>query len=249
MNILLLVSAFLLGSIIASFATVVAERLHTGEPWVSGRSRCNSCSRHLTARDLVPVFSWLLSGGRCRKCSAKVPGSYALLEASTGAAFVLAVHMNGITPELLPFLASLSVLVFIVAYDIRHTIVPWTASLLLIAFSLAHALLVSPSVSSLGGTLLTAGLIGGGFFLAHALSRGRAMGLADAPISFALSLLVAPYAFTGLLFSFWIGAVWGIGVLALRRGGPRMGIEVPFAPFLALGYLLAYFVQWNPLAF
>ena len=39
----------------------------------------------------------------------------------------------------------------------------------------------------------------------------------------------------------------GVLILVLRRGGPRMGIEVPFVPFLAIGYLLAFFTQWNPL--
>jgi prepilin signal peptidase PulO-like enzyme (type II secretory pathway) len=64
-----------------------------------------------------------------------------------------------------------------------------------------------------------------------------------------LSLLVGSQAFVGLVFSFWVGAVIGIGILVLRRGGPTMGIEVPFVPFLAVGYLLAFFTQWNPFLF
>lgn len=248
MDFIPLVGAFLFGSVIASFATVVAERLHTGESWVSGRSRCNSCGRHLTSRDLVPVFSWLLSGGRCRTCGGKVPGAYALIEGATGAAFMLAVYRLGFVPELALVLAFLSVLAFTVAYDVRHTVIPRTASMLLVLLSLSFAGYHALSLASFGEALLTAGIIGAGFFLFYALSRGRAMGLADAPLSFALSLLVAPYAVAGLLYSFWIGGVWGIGVLVTRRGGPRMGIEVPFAPFLAIGYLLAYLIQWNPLA-
>jgi prepilin signal peptidase PulO-like enzyme (type II secretory pathway) len=100
----------------------------------------------------------------------------------------------------------------------------------------------------LGTTLFTAGMIGLAFLLLHLLSGGRAMGLGDAPVALSLSLLCAPYAFSGVLFSFWIGAIIGIAILVMRRGGPRMGIEVPFVPFLAAGYLLAYFIQWNPLA-
>ncbi len=96
---------------------------------------------------------------------------------------------------------------------------------------------------------ITAGVIGLGFLLMHVLSKGKAMGLGDAPIALALSLMVAPYAFAGLLFSFWIGALLGIGILATRQGGPTMGIEVPFVPFMAAGFLLAYFLQWNPLSF
>ena len=71
------------------------------------------------------------------------------------------------------------------------------------------------------------------------------MGLADAPLSFGLAILVGPIAFSGFIFSFWIGAILGIAMLLRRPAGSRMGIEVPFAPYLAAGFLLAYFTQWN----
>jgi prepilin signal peptidase PulO-like enzyme (type II secretory pathway) len=96
---------------------------------------------------------------------------------------------------------------------------------------------------------MIAGAIALFFFLLHVLSSGRAMGLGDAPVALALSLMAGTQAIAGLLFSFWIGALYGIFVLSTRRGGPRMGIEVPFVPFLALGFLLALFTAWNPLGF
>lgn len=74
------------------------------------------------------------------------------------------------------------------------------------------------------------------------------MGLGDAPSVLGLSLLVGPGSvLPGVLFSFWIGALYGIVVLMTTPKGHRMGIEVPFVPFLALGFLLAYFTGWNPL--
>jgi prepilin signal peptidase PulO-like enzyme (type II secretory pathway) len=79
------------------------------------------------------------------------------------------------------------------------------------------------------------------------LSRGRAMGLGDTPAVFGLSLLAGRTAVAGVLFSFWVGGVIGICILALRKGGPKMGIEVPFVPFMAVGFLIALFTQWNPL--
>jgi prepilin signal peptidase PulO-like enzyme (type II secretory pathway) len=81
----------------------------------------------------------------------------------------------------------------------------------------------------------------------YALSRGRWMGLGDAPIAFSLSLLAGSHAIAGLLYSFWIGGAIGVFILVLAKRGHRMGIEVPFVPFLAAGYLLALFTQWNPL--
>lgn len=247
-DLLLLVAFFFLGSVIASFAAVVAERLNTGQSWVKGRSACNSCGRELAAGDLVPVVSWLLARGRCRTCGVRIPASYAVGEAVLGTLFALAYLKLGFSPALLALLGTFSVLAFIVLYDLRHTVVPAVASSMLIILSLAYALLTSGGAEQLGQTLMVAGAIGLAFFLLHYVSKGRAMGLGDSPVALALALLTGgSLAFAGLLFSFWIGAVIGIGILVAAPKGHRMGIEVPFVPFLAAGYALAYFTQWNPL--
>lgn len=245
---LLLIGFFFLGAIVASFMAVIAERLYTGQSWVRGRSACNSCSRELSAADLVPVLSWLCSRGRCRTCYARIPILYAIGEATLGILFVLAYLKLGMSLALMVLLATFAVLAFIVMYDLRHTVVPTVASTLLVVLSLFYAFFTSGGAEHLGQTLMTAGVIGFGFFLLHYLSRGRAMGLGDSPVALALALLTGgSLAIAGLLFSFWIGAVVGIGILVATPKGHRMGIEVPFVPFLAAGYMLAYFTQWNPL--
>lgn len=239
---------FALGSVLASFTAVIAERLHTGQSWVNGRSRCNSCNRELSALDMVPVLSWLVFRGRCRTCCARVPALYALSEVLLGSVFALSYLKLGLVLSLAPLLMAFSVLAFIVMYDLRHTIVPMTSSLLLILFSLLYAVLSMGAGARLGLTLVVAGVISLFFFLLYAGSRGRAMGLGDAPVALALSILVGgSLAVPGLLFSFWLGALVGIAILAMTPKGHRMGIEVPFVPFLAAGYLLAFFTQWNPL--
>ncbi|HWH16377.1 MAG TPA: prepilin peptidase [Candidatus Paceibacterota bacterium] len=248
MDTLIGLALFSLGAVLASFLAVVAERLYTGESWVKGRSRCNSCAEHLTGRDLVPVFSWIASGGRCRTCGSQVPISYMVGEATLGSVFLLGYLSLGFSLLLPLFLLIVSVLAFIVLYDLRHTVVPVFASRTLVVLSLLYAFLASPDLQALGLTLLTAGMVSLFFFLAYAISRGRAMGLGDAPVALALCLLVGgPFALPGFLFSFWIGGIVGIAILVSRPKGRRMGIEVPFVPFLAAGYLLAFFTQWNPL--
>ncbi len=234
-----------LGAIFGSFIGVVAERLHTGQSWVSNRSRCNSCTRILGAGDLVPVVSWLASRGRCFGCSARIPWTYVITEAVLGVLFALSYLALGLTAALPLFLAALVVLGFIVLYDLRHTVIPRIASTLLTVLSVWFAYLQAPSLQEFGGAVFAAGGIGLAFVLLHLLSRGKAMGLGDAPIAFALSLLAAPLAVTGLIFSFWIGALYGIVVLVMRRPGTTMKSEVPFAPFLAAGFLLAFFTGWN----
>jgi leader peptidase (prepilin peptidase) / N-methyltransferase len=174
---------------------------------------------------------------------------YLFLELSLGGLFALAYLTLGLSLVLIPFLIALAVLAFIVVYDLRHTLVPPEASCTLALLALLVAFLHSETLSVFGAALIWAGSIALFFFLLHVCSRGRAMGLGDTPVAFALSLLVAPYALAGLLFSFWIGALCGIIILGMRRGRPTMGVEVPFVPFMAAGFLLAYFTTWNPLPF
>ncbi len=235
-----------LGAIIGSFAGVVAERLFTGESWMMDRSRCNSCARELSGLDLVPVLSWLVFSGRCRSCGSKIPVLYAIVEGTLAVLFLLSYLKLGLSLSLLFLLVFLGVLMVTVLYDLRHTIVPPGASALLIVLSLGYAFISYPT-HALGLYLMIAGGIGLAFTLFFLLSGGRAMGLGDAPIAFALSLLVGSQAISGLLFSFWIGAAVGIVILVTRPKGARMGIEVPFVPFMAAGFLLAFFTLWNPL--
>lgn len=247
MEVITTIFFFALGAVLASFIGVLAERIYTGEALFTGRSRCNSCNRQLTVLDLVPVFSWLVSRGRCRTCKARVPVLYAVSEALLGLLFVLSYLQFGLTLQTGTLLLILCVLMFIVLYDLRHMIVPPVASVLLVLLSGIYALHTWSGIT-LAHVCIVSGVVALGFFLLFALSRGRAMGLGDSPVALALSLVAGPQALAGLLFSFWAGAFIGIGILVSRPKGSRIGIEVPFVPFLALGYLFALFTQWNPLA-
>lgn len=236
------------GAMLASFVGVVAERIHTGATWVNDRSKCDSCRTTLGPRDLIPVFSWLLSLGACRHCGSKVSARHLLVELTTACVFFAAALVLGASVALAAFLAAALVLLFIVLYDMRHTVVPTGPVLAFVLLSLVYAVASAETIPMLGESLVIAGVLGTIFLLFHLLSKGRAMGLGDAPVALGLALLVGPYAaLPGLLFSFWIGGLYGIVVLVSVPRGHRMGIEVPFVPFLALGFLLAFFTGWNPL--
>lgn len=250
MDLLFPIAVALLGSILASFIGVIAERIGTGQSWARGRSLCNSCATVLPAGDLVPIASWLSTGGRAACCGARLPLAYLASEVALAISFYFAALTLGPTSALAVFLLALSLLAFIVLYDLRHMVVPREASSLFILAALAFAYMEAPALALFGLTLLVAGATGLAFFLAHILSRGRVMGLGDSPVSLGLCLLTgAAGALPGLVFSFWIGGLCGILILVRRPPGRRMGIEVPFVPFLAAGFLLAFFTGWNPFLF
>jgi len=249
MELLPLSVLFILGAIIASFMGVVAARLHTGASIVVGRSRCDACNAPLTPLMMVPIVSYLISGGRAQCCGARLSPLAPVSEALLGGLFVLAYLKVGLSSVLLLLLAALSLLLALVLYDLAHQILP---PRLLAAFLAASALvgyLSAASFAEFRTTLFTALLIAGSLVFVHVASRGRAMGFSDAPLVFGLSLFAGPSAFPGFIFSFWIGAAIGIILLARRPAGSRMRVEVPFAPFLAAGFILAYFTQWNPFIF
>lgn len=239
---------FLLGAIIASFIGVVVARLNTGQSVVAGRSRCDACNVPLGALMLVPILSHFAVGGRASCCGARLSPTAPVTELLLGGLFVLSYVKLGFAILLPWVLLAIALLLALVLYDLAHQILP---PVLLTAFVVTGAIagyLAAPDTDAFFLTLSTAFFVGGSLAALHFLSRGRAMGFSDAPLAFGLALLTGAAAIPGFIFSFWIGASIGIIVLARRPRGSRMGVEVPFAPFLAAGFLLAYFTQWNPFA-
>lgn len=105
MEIVIIVYIGLIGLLIGSFLNVVIYRLPHGETIVSGRSHCPVCGHNLSGLDLVPVFSFLLLGRRCRYCKAPISWRYMIVELTvglffTGAAIVLK-PWSGLTDAIL----------------------------------------------------------------------------------------------------------------------------------------------------
>ena len=240
---------FLLGAIIASFIGVVTARLATGQSFLRGRSRCDACAMLLGPYQLVPILSYFATKGRSYCCGARLSWVAPLSEFLLGALFVLAYCTVGFTYALPFMLAALSLLLALVLYDLAHQILPFPLLIPFVVVSALFSILSADSVQAFLNTFLVASVLAGILATIHVVSRGRAMGLADTPFVFGCALLAGPAAFSGFIFSFWIGAIIGILLLVRRPRGSRMGVEVPFAPFLAAGFLLAYFTQWNPFIF
>ena len=80
--------AALLGACMGSFLNCAAWRVVHGESVLRGRSHCDVCGHVLAPRDLVPVFSYVFSHGRCRYCGAKLSPRHAVGEAVAALVFV-----------------------------------------------------------------------------------------------------------------------------------------------------------------
>lgn len=236
---------FLLGAIIASFMGVVAGRLGTGQSPLKGRSRCDACGKDLEPKALIPIVSYFLTRGRASCCGARITVWAPVSEAVLGALYVLAYLKLGLDLSLIFVFGAYALLLSLVMYDLMHQILPPELLFSFIGVAAVARFLLSESTFSFAVTVLVGFVLALVLGLIHVLSKGRAMGLADAPFVFGLALLVGHSALTGFVYSFWVGAVVGLIILARRPRGSRIGVEVPFAPFLAAGFLLAYFLPWN----
>ena len=91
MIVVVLVSAFLFGLIVGSFANVVLVRVPAGESIVQPASHCPSCETPVRPYDNLPVVSWLALRGRCRDCGWHIPARYPLVELAGGVIAVVVV--------------------------------------------------------------------------------------------------------------------------------------------------------------
>jgi leader peptidase (prepilin peptidase) / N-methyltransferase len=97
---LLLVLA-IVGLNIGSFLNVVIGRIPAGQSIVSPPSRCPRCGSSIAWFDNIPVLSYLILGGKCRKCRAPISVRYPIIEITTSVCFVLQGMVHGDDPPML----------------------------------------------------------------------------------------------------------------------------------------------------
>jgi leader peptidase (prepilin peptidase)/N-methyltransferase len=121
--------AFLYGLAIGSFLNVVIFRLPAGQSIVSPGSRCPSCGNAITARDNIPVVSYVLLRGRCRHCRTRISARYPSVELFTGIVFAAIAWRFGVG-WLTPLYSILAAgLIAAALIDFDHQIIPDEISL------------------------------------------------------------------------------------------------------------------------
>ncbi len=224
-----------LGLILGSFLNALLFRFNTGSSVLHGRSRCMRCGHSLGVLDLVPVFSFVLLGGRCRYCRARISPQYPLVELCAASLAVLVYLNNPALPGFIYWFLVWLVLLFVLVYDLRHHVIPWSASLILLVLALVHA----AYAGTWAGALVAVPLL-----LISLVSGGRWMGWGDGFLEISLGLLLGVTAgLTALMAAFWMGAGVGITLLLVSKNRYTMRSEVPFAPFLIAGAGVAYFLH------
>lgn len=246
MDIFSFILVFIFGAIIGSFLNVLALRFNTGIT-VGGRSKCMSCGKQLTWKELIPLFSFIFQKGACKKCKSSISWQYPLVEFLAGAIFVLIFFkfqpidmLTAFTTLLYIFISC--ILLVICVYDIKHKIIPDQFVYTFIFATLiglcvgGTSWLHTPSISAfLAGPLLALP-----FAFLWIVSKGTWMGLGDAKLVLGIGWLLGINAgVNAIVLSFWIAAVISLVWLfaTYKKFKPRT--EIPFGPYLILGMYLA----------
>ncbi len=238
-----------LGLGIGSFLNVCIHRIPRGRSVAHPASNCPHCGYVLRWIDNVPVVSYLMLGGRCRGCKARISVRYPLIELATMAMFLLHYAVFGLDIMLVPRLVFACALIVLFAIDLEHHLLPNVITLPGIVMGLAFSAFLPPGLrDAILGVLLGGGVlwaIGEAYFR---YSGQEGMGGGD------VKMLAMIGAFLGwkltlvtLVLSSVLGSIVGLVVLAVRRGG--MKYALPYGTFLALGALVsslagADIVEW-----
>ena len=218
---------------------------------VKDRSRCLSCQHTLAWYDMLPLVSWLSTGGRCRYCKTLIGGFELMIEIMTATLFVLSYVYWPFTLasplawlQFGVWLAVVVGLVVIFWYDAKWFLVLWVTIWPLLLLGLVFVALAyaqAPSSSMLLSTAAAVVLLAGLYWLLWAVSKGRWVGLGDAQIGAVLGLVLLDWqkAFLALILANAIGTMIVLPALLTKK--ISRSSAVPFGALLITGALVSFF--------
>ena len=243
----------LFGSLIGSFLNVVVYRVPRGLSVVNPPSACPGCGSRISARDNVPVLSWLLLRGRCRTCTEPISARYPLVELGT-AVFFGVVALRFVPPLLdtldagsalaaalvlvaFLYLAAISVALVLIDIDVKRL----PNAIVLPAYAVGAVLLGTAAVVVGDNAAIGRAAIGalalGGLYLVLAIAVPGGMGFGDVKLAGVLGLFLgwlgwAPLVVGGIA-AYLLGGAFGVALILSRRAG--RGTAVPFGPWMLAG--------------
>lgn len=246
--------AAVLGLVMGSFINCWAWRSVHGESVLKGRSHCPACGHALGARDLVPVFSWLASGRKCRYCGKPVSVRYPATEVVCAVVFVALVARYGLSLETVEMLAFASILLFLSLTDLDEFIIPNGCIIAALAVRVAYMAVAFALGQMSASDILF--YVGGAFGVGIALVIvvlvadkvfGReSMGGGDLKLYFVAALY---FGWVQSLFLVVVSCIIGIVVALVAPKRPDEGSDegamkrvIPFGPSIAAACVITALV-------
>jgi leader peptidase (prepilin peptidase)/N-methyltransferase len=245
MTTLILVYAFIFGLIIGSFLNVCIYRIPKKMSIAWPASSCPACSAKIKWYDNVPVLSFLILRGKCRKCKEKISWQYPAVEFFTALVTALFVFKFGFTAWTPVALFVVYCLIILSVIDMRLMIIPDRFSIGLIFVGLAVSF-INPAFSGASLDKFLSSLTGGaaGFFglwaialIGQILFRKESMGGGDIKLMGAIGALSGVFGVINALVISSFSGILYFGVLVLIRK-PLSSGTISFGPFLSFGLFI-----------
>ena len=145
-----LITAGVFGAIFGSYSTLFAYRLPIGEScfgrYFGPKSRCSSCNTIIRTRELIPIFNWLFTLGRCVTCKVKIPKTYLFIEIATTILFMICYAKFSFSEEFIIFASLCAASVVIVATDYSSKTFPNQALNIILIAGLINRVLIDNGV-------------------------------------------------------------------------------------------------------
>jgi leader peptidase (prepilin peptidase)/N-methyltransferase len=235
-----------LGLIAGSFLGAIVTRWPRGESVVRGRSLCDACGRTLAVVELIPIFSALMSRGRCRGCGARIDPAHLIMElgsALIGGLVFWAIPM----PAALLIVMALWMLLALAVLDARHLWLPdsLTLPLAVLGLTLGDWILPAPLWDRVIGAVV--GYVG--FFLlavGYRRLRGRdGLGLGDAKLLGAIGAWLGWMFLPMVLLIASLGALLWAAMQKLRGRAVDTKTKIPLGTFLCVAAVVTAFLGWS----
>lgn len=240
--VVLFVMLFLLGIVVGSFLNVLIFRIPLKEDIAVERSHCMHCGHVLSWYELIPLFSWIIQGGKCRACKKKISIQYPLVEALNAILWMAVVYVWGLQWEALLFCICSSILIVLAVIDERTQEIPLGLNIAIAVLGVARIVLSLTGLTYSTGPwyeyLIGACVVSGLFLLIVLVTKGRGMGGGDVKLMAAAGLLLG---WKHILLAMMIGCVLGSVIhltrMALSKKNKKEHV-LAFGPYLAIGIYL-----------
>ena len=260
---LIAIFVFLFGLIIGSFLNVCIVRIPSGKSIVLPASACPKCGAFIKAYDNIPVLSYLLLGGKCRKCKNPISLMYPLVELLTALLFLACYKAFGLTAEALKWAVFSGIMIVLVFTDLRERLLPDAVNYTGLALGLALSFFTRPTdgtaqwlanrmfdfpppapvlsfVDAILGAALGSALLWGVSEVYFKLRHREGMGLGDVKMMLmAGAFLGAKRTLLTIFAGSLLGSILGFAFILARRKGSDY--ELPFGTFLGMAALLVVF--------
>ncbi len=233
MQITIAIIISLYGLLIGSFLNVLIYRLPRKENFIMSRSYCPKCCHQLTARDLIPLFSYLFAGGKCRYCKQPISIRYPLIELLNGVIYLLIYLRIGLSAYALLNMILCSTIIVIAFIDFDTKKIYNTSNIAIMLLAIIKLVVVDTSLHRFVATILFAIIVCSLLGIMSLLFKKMLIGMGDIKYILAISLYFSLNQFIILLLTTFIVA--GVfAITALLMGRLKVKDSIAFGPFLAV---------------